>query len=102
MTKRVSTANTRLSGRRTVGPSSQSDSARISAGSKGGGPRAHISHNDLQLFTPAKAPFDRTGWIFELKYDGFRGLAVKNNSGAWIISRNGNDLSTAFPEVVAD
>ena len=29
------------------------------------------------LATTANKPFDRPGWIFELKYDGFRCLAVR-------------------------
>src|SRR6185436_11618749 len=31
-----------------------------------------ITHQDLMLATVASKPFDRPGWIFELKYDGVR------------------------------
>lgn len=31
-----------------------------------------ISYRDLMLATPAPASFSRPGWLFELKYDGFR------------------------------
>ena len=35
------------------------------------------------------APFDDPAWIFELKYDGFRALAVIEHGGAQLLSRNG-------------
>ena len=33
-------------------------------------------------------PFDHPEWIFELKYDGFRSLAVMQNGRTQLISRN--------------
>jgi bifunctional non-homologous end joining protein LigD len=59
-----------------------------------------ISHRDLMLATPARAPFSRKGWLFELKYDGFRTLAIKDRSGARLLTRRGIDLSRAFPELI--
>ena len=38
-------------------------------------------------------PFDHPDWIFELKYDGFRSLAVIQNGRTELISRNGNPFS---------
>ena len=38
-------------------------------------------------------PFDHPEWIFELKYDGFRGLAVIQNGRTQLISRNGHPFS---------
>jgi hypothetical protein len=35
------------------------------------------------------APFDHPEWVFELKYDGFRSLAVIQNGRTQLISRNG-------------
>jgi bifunctional non-homologous end joining protein LigD len=32
------------------------------------------------LATSAKAPFSAKGWLFELKYDGFRCLASKHGN----------------------
>ena len=40
------------------------------------------------------APFDHPEWIFELKYDGFRSLAVIQNGRARLISRNGNPFNS--------
>jgi ATP-dependent DNA ligase len=38
-------------------------------------------------------PFDHPEWIFELKYDGFRALAVIQNGLTQLISRNGHPFS---------
>jgi bifunctional non-homologous end joining protein LigD len=57
-----------------------------------------ISHRDLMRPTPAK-PFSAAGWIFELKYDGFRCLALKHGDSGRLLSRNGNDMIDRFPEV---
>ena len=38
-------------------------------------------------------PFDHPEWIFELKYDGFRSLAVIQNRRTQLISRNGHPFS---------
>ena len=43
--------------------------------------------------------FSGAGWFFELKLDGYRVLGSKNGA-ARLLSRNGNDLSTCFPEVI--
>jgi bifunctional non-homologous end joining protein LigD len=40
------------------------------------------------------APFDHPEWVFELKYDGFRSLAVIQNGHTQLISRNGNPFSS--------
>src|SRR5437868_12904908 len=40
------------------------------------------------------APFDHPEWIFELKYGGFRSLAVIQNGRAQLISRNGNPFNS--------
>jgi len=39
-------------------------------------------------------------WIYELKFDGIRLIAVKNAEKVNLISRNGNELATRFPEIV--
>jgi bifunctional non-homologous end joining protein LigD len=38
-------------------------------------------------------------WIYELKFDGIRLIAVKNGEKVNLISRNGNELAARFPEV---
>jgi bifunctional non-homologous end joining protein LigD len=39
-------------------------------------------------------------WIYELKFDGIRLIAVKNKDKVSLLSRNQNDLSARFPEIV--
>src|SRR5215831_2458438 len=39
-------------------------------------------------------PFDDPDWVFELKYDGFRALAVIEHGRAQLISRNGNPFAS--------
>ncbi len=39
------------------------------------------------------------GWIYELKFDGFRVLALKSGGKVKLISRNENDLTKQFPEI---
>jgi bifunctional non-homologous end joining protein LigD len=38
-------------------------------------------------------------WVYELKFDGFRIIAVKNGDKVSLVSRNGNELAARFPEV---
>ena len=40
-------------------------------------------------------------WVYEIKFDGFRGLALKNSSEVRLISRNNRELGPKFPGVVA-
>jgi bifunctional non-homologous end joining protein LigD len=40
------------------------------------------------------------GWTYELKFDGFRVCAIKDGQKISLVSRNGNELRTRFPEVV--
>jgi bifunctional non-homologous end joining protein LigD len=40
------------------------------------------------------------GWTYEPKYDGMRVIAEASARGARIITRNGKDKSTQFPEVI--
>ena len=38
-------------------------------------------------------------WVYELKFDGFRIVAVKNGEKVNLVSRNGNELAARFPEI---
>src|ERR1035438_1839626 len=44
---------------------------------------------------------DASGWVYELKFDGFRGQGIRDKSGVHLLSRNGKDLSKKFPQVCA-
>ena len=56
----------------------------------------------MMLATPAKVRLSLPGWIYELKYDGFRCLVSKRRHVVRLESRNGRDLSPYFPELVAE
>src|SRR6266478_4103829 len=40
------------------------------------------------------APFDDPDWIYELKMDGFRALAIVEKGRAQLLSRNGNPFAS--------
>ena len=42
---------------------------------------------------------DRADWIYELKYDGYRLIAEKQDHIVHLWSRNGHDLTHSFPEI---
>jgi bifunctional non-homologous end joining protein LigD len=53
------------------------------------------------LATVASEPFDRKGWIFEIKHDGFRAIShVYAGRKPIIYSRNDLPLNARFPEIV--
>jgi len=39
-------------------------------------------------------PFDDADWLFELKYDGFRALAIVEHGRAQLLSRNGHPFAS--------
>jgi len=49
----------------------------------------------------AKEPPAGSGWIHEIKHDGFRIMARRDGSRVRLISRNGHDLTYRFPPVAA-
>ena len=58
----------------------------------------------LMLAETRREPFNKAGWIFELKYDGYRVLAGKrqptDGSGrVLLLTRAGNDATRTFPEI---
>ena len=54
------------------------------------------------LATLVAKPFTRPGWVFEEKYDGDRLLAYKEGDAVRLLSRNGQDRTDRFPQIVAD
>jgi bifunctional non-homologous end joining protein LigD len=49
-------------------------------------------------------PFDHPEWIFELKYDGFRSLAIIEHGRCQLISRNGHAFTSfsALADLISD
>jgi bifunctional non-homologous end joining protein LigD len=53
----------------------------------------------LMLAETAERPFSRKAWIFEPKLDGYRVLAARGGAEPRLLTRNGNDCASGFPEV---
>jgi bifunctional non-homologous end joining protein LigD len=53
------------------------------------------------LATLVREPFDKTGWVYEEKYDGYRILAYKEGRRVTLLSRNGNDRTGTFLAVAS-
>jgi bifunctional non-homologous end joining protein LigD len=52
------------------------------------------------LATPVDEPFDDPGWLYELKWDGYRALLRVDRDGRIEVrSRSGNDFLQKFPEL---
>lgn len=73
-------------------------------------PRATLSGNGSRmdripfrvspmLPTLVRQPFDKPGWIYEEKYDGYRILAYKEGPHVALISRNGIDRTERYPGI---
>jgi bifunctional non-homologous end joining protein LigD len=51
------------------------------------------------LATLVSKPFDRPGWVYEEKYDGYRILAYKEGSDVTLLSRNEKDRTQTFAHI---
>ena len=45
--------------------------------------------------------FSRPGWVFEIKFDGYRVVIGRRGGKVTLLSRNGNELTEAFRDVAA-
>jgi bifunctional non-homologous end joining protein LigD len=63
---------------------------------------------EVMKAVPLDAPVSREGWVFEIKYDGYRLLGDRGedrggggggSDGVSLWSRAGNDLTATFPEI---
>jgi bifunctional non-homologous end joining protein LigD len=50
---------------------------------------------------PAKQPPAGSGWVHEIKHDGFRIMARRVEGRVRLLTRKGNDFSNRFPQIVA-
>ena len=68
-----------------------------------GAPRAAVAAAAVKVMKPEtrERPFSKTGWVFELKYDGFRVLAAGGAGEARLFYRSGHDATRIFPELTA-
>jgi bifunctional non-homologous end joining protein LigD len=51
------------------------------------------------LATLVDEPFDSADWLYEIKWDGYRAVAFITDSRVKLVSRNQNELTSAFPEL---
>jgi len=63
-------------------------------------------HHDIPFTSPMEClPVDELpdgpDWLYELKLDGFRGQAIRDQRGIHLLSRNGKDFSRKFQGVFA-
>jgi bifunctional non-homologous end joining protein LigD len=56
---------------------------------------------DPQLASLTSRRVFEPGWIFERKLDGVRALAIRTGGTTTVYSRNRNDVSRSYPEIVA-
>lgn len=76
---------------------------------KAGARKATLDASQIEVMkaVPRDAPFSREGWVFEIKYDGYRLVAERGGpegrqgrgEGSALWSRAGNDLTPIFPEI---
>ena len=55
---------------------------------------------EAPMLASASEPFHRDGWVFEIKYDGYRLMIEREGDAVMLRSRGGIDLTTRFPELV--
>lgn len=56
-------------------------------------------HVSPMLTTLVDEPFDKEGWLFEIKWDGYRAIGAKKGQEVSLYSRNSLDFGTAYPAV---
>ena len=61
--------------------------------------RLRVEDITLQLCEPRTAAFTRAGWLWELKLDGFRALACREEDQTRLVFRRGRDAADKFPEI---
>jgi hypothetical protein len=59
-----------------------------------------IEPGDLMHGVRVHAPFSRDGWIFKIKYNGYRAFLRKESERVELLSRNGTVMSHIFPEII--
>ena len=61
--------------------------------------RVAASEAGLMLAETREKPFTKPGWIWELKYDGYRVLAEREGGQARLFYRHGMDATAIFPDL---
>lgn len=56
---------------------------------------------ELMLAETRPQPFSEPGWLFEIKYDGFRALAAHEGGRGKLLYRHGSDVTALYPDLAA-
>lgn len=62
--------------------------------------RVNAATVDIMLAQTAERAFTREGWLFELKYDGYRLVAGLDGKQVLLRYRNGGDATEVYPDLV--
>jgi bifunctional non-homologous end joining protein LigD len=62
-------------------------------------PRVQTGMVKPMLATLVDEPFDRPGWLFEIKWDGYRAVAESRKEAVRLSSRNGLSFAKRYPAV---
>lgn len=57
-------------------------------------------HVSPMLCTLVDEPFTKDSWLFEIKWDGYRAIGVKNKTDIQLYSRYGNNFQTKFLPII--
>ena len=81
-------------------PSAKVSAIRRSARQTSGAGRQAIERVDARpMLATAGDASDRKGWLWELKYDGYRIVSEKHEGAISLKTRNGHDITERFPEI---
>ncbi len=61
--------------------------------------RGAVSFVEPMRARPVEAPPRAGAWLYELKFDGYRAIAVKNGENVELLSRAKNSFTQRFPEI---
>lgn len=66
-----------------------------------GAPRRRVDPATVEVMKAEarEEPFTREGWVFELKYDGYRLVAARRGDEVTLRYRSGRNATDAFPEI---
>lgn len=56
----------------------------------------------LQIIKLVPKPFDGADWLFEIKHDGFRILAIRDGASTRLYTRNGRDITRGHRHLVKE
>jgi len=89
-----------------LGARKKNSKQNVSASRKANGNKVSTTDDLFQKIKPMLAhpfekAFDSKEWVFEIKWDGVRAIVFKNDKEIRIQSRNGNDITKRYPEVVS-